>query len=98
MSSGFNPEAVRRKILEQGEDAILQAFHTYSASAREYYYQMIKEIRAERQESERTELQREANKLTKSALITARIAIAFSILACLVSATATIYAALLASR
>ncbi|OED53051.1 hypothetical protein BEI46_03910 [Aliivibrio fischeri] len=51
---------------------------------------MIQEIRAERQEEERLELQRTANQLAKKTVTTARVAIVFSIIACIMSSVATI--------
>ncbi|WP_299022671.1 hypothetical protein [uncultured Photobacterium sp.] len=93
MSNYFNPHEVREKILERGEDTILKELHTYNKPAQNFYYQVIQEIRAERQEEERLEPQRTANQLAKKTVTTARVAIVFSIIACIISSVATIYAA-----
>ncbi len=95
MSDYFNPNEVREKIKERGEDAILMELHTYNKPAQNYYFKVIQEVRAERQEEIKMELLREANVLTKHSVKTARLAIVFSIIACFISAAATIYAAFL---
>lgn len=95
MGAAFSPFKVKEKLESIGREALLKAMPSYSRPAQEFYYKTIQEIESEELEQHKVSLQEGANKLAAGANRKVGLAIAFSVVAFLVSAGATIYAATL---
>lgn len=95
MGSTFSPYEVREKLKEKGKETLLKEIPTYNHLAQDFYYKTLQEIENEELEKYKIELQENANKLAASANRKAGWAIGVSVLAIMVSAGATIYAATL---
>lgn len=89
----FSPFDVEQKLEALGKAALLAEIPTYNSTAQKFYYKTIVEIESQNLEKYKISLQEEANALTEIANKKAGWALAISILACLISAVATIYSA-----
>jgi P2-related tail formation protein len=93
MGAAFSPFEVREKLEEMGKEALLKEIPSYNRPAQEFYYKTILEIENEKMEQYMVSLQEEANKLASSANRKSAWAIGVSIIAFIISAGATIFAA-----
>jgi hypothetical protein len=93
--SEFSLFEVREKLERLGEKRLLEEIPTYNRAAQRFYYEALIKIEHDKREDEKIELQREANKISCATKNRATWALAISIIACIISAAATIATAYL---